>query len=90
MIAMAMQDPGQCPLAVSLPVNIGRVEEIHAGFDRGLERRLDLTHRHRVTDRPDPSAADAEYRNAHAVAKRSSYHRAYLFSDAESKTSFGG
>jgi hypothetical protein len=48
-IAMATEEARQCPLAVPLTINIGRIEEIDASFDGGLKGRLDFAHWHGVT-----------------------------------------
>src|SRR6516165_11943015 len=73
-VAMSMQQPAQCPLAISLPINVCGVEQIDISFDRGLERRLDLAHRRGITNRPDTAAAHAEHGNGQAVAERPPYH----------------
>ena len=47
---MTTKKAPQRSLAVSLAVNIRRIEEIDASFDCGVKGRLDLANRHRVAD----------------------------------------
>ena len=49
-VAMATQQAAQCPLAVSLPINIRCVEQINTRFDRDFQCGLNLAHRHGIAD----------------------------------------
>jgi hypothetical protein len=61
LVAAPGDQPADLAFAVALAIDVGRVEQVDAEFQRAFEQAAHVAHRNGVAERADAAAAEAEY-----------------------------